>query len=122
MVWGYLTVAILGLGLYFILIPLFSYIGAAIGTVITEFTIAAIGYYIILKTMKFRLPYKIFLKSIVASLVMAGFLTAAQGFNIIILLVIGAVIYLGVSYVLKSFSKDEVLSIIKIREEEKNNA
>lgn len=122
MVWGYLTVAILGLGLYFILIPRFSYIGAAIGTVVTEFTIAAIGYYIILKTMKFSLPYKIFIKSIIASLVMAGFLAAARGFNLVILLVIGIVIYLGVSYVLKSFSKDEVLSIIKIREEEKNNA
>ncbi|MFH1366371.1 MAG: flippase [Patescibacteria group bacterium] len=121
MVWGYLTVAVLGLGLYFILIPLFSYIGAAIGTVITEFTIAAIGYYIILKTMKFKLPYKIFIKSLVASLVMVGFLYAAKDFNIIIQLVVGAVIYLGVSYVLKSFSKDEVLSIIKIREEEKEH-
>ncbi|MFA5069678.1 MAG: flippase [Patescibacteria group bacterium] len=121
MVWGYLTVAALGLVLYLILIPPFSYIGAAVGTVTTEFTIAAIGYYIILKTMKFALPYKIFAKSIIASAVMAGFLYAASGFNLIIQLVVGAVIYIGISYVLKSFSKDEVLSIIKIREEEKNH-
>lgn len=119
MVWGYLSVAILGLLLYLSLIPSFSYIGAAIGTVTTEATIAAIGYYIILKTKQFRLPYRIFLKSVVASAVMAGFLYAAHGFNILIQLTVAAVIYIVASYVLKSFSKDEVLAIIKIREEER---
>lgn len=120
MVWGYLGVAVLGLALYLILIPPFTYFGAAIGTVVTEFSIAAIGYYIILKTMKFRLPYKIVLKSLAASFVMAGFLYAGRGFNIIIELVIGSVIYLSVSYLLKSFSKDEVLEIIRIKKEEEN--
>ena len=121
MVWGYLTVALIGLILYVVLIPSFSYYGAAIGTVVTELLIAVVGYYIIIKTMKFKLPYKVFLKSLLASFVMAGFLYAAQGFNILIQFVVAVTIYLTVSYLLKSFSKDEVLEIIKIREEEKEN-
>jgi len=120
MVWGYLSVALLGIILYLTLIPFLSYYGAAIGTVVTEFCIMIIGYFIIIKTMRFKLPWKVFIKSLAASFAMAGFLYAARDFNLFIQLAIGAVIYLSVSYLLKSFTKREVLEVINISKEKKN--
>jgi O-antigen/teichoic acid export membrane protein len=55
MVWGYLTVAIIGLGLYLLLIPRWSLYGAAIGTLVTESITAIIGYGMITRTVGFRL-------------------------------------------------------------------
>lgn len=55
MVWGYLTVAVIGLGLYLLLIPRWSLYGAAIGTLVTESITAIIGYGMITRTVGFRL-------------------------------------------------------------------
>lgn len=120
MVWGYLTVSALGIILYLLLIPRYSYYGAAIGTVVTEFLIALIGYYIILKTMKFSLSWRVALKSFAASFAMAGFLYAAKDYNIFIQLAVALMVYLAVSYLLKSFTKQEVLEVIKISKEKKD--
>ena len=117
MVFGYLTVAILGVILYLILIPPFSYYGAAIGTVITECSIATIGYVIILRFMKFRLPYKLFLKSLLASLIMAGFLYFMKEINILIQMVVAGGIYLIVLYLIKGFTKELILEILSSKKE-----
>jgi O-antigen/teichoic acid export membrane protein len=47
MIKGYLLGAVVGLILYFALIPKFSYWGAAIGTVVTEITVASFAYYLV---------------------------------------------------------------------------
>lgn len=72
MVWGYLTVATIGVILYLLLIPRFSYFGAAAGTIATEAIIAIIGLVIILRTMQFRLRLGILFKSAIATGVMIG--------------------------------------------------
>lgn len=50
MIKGYLFGAILGLVLYFSLIPRYSYWGAALGTVVTEFVVAVYAYWLVKKT------------------------------------------------------------------------
>ncbi|MFC1663144.1 flippase [Patescibacteria group bacterium] len=70
MVWGYLAVAVVGLALYLLLIPAYSYYGAAIGTIITEGLIALVGFVIILRTMQFKLKINIITKSLLATVVM----------------------------------------------------
>lgn len=77
MVWGYLAVAVIGLLLYFLLIPRFSFYGAAIGTIVTEGLIALIGFIIVKRTMGFRLRWHIGLKSLMAAAVMAAVLWLA---------------------------------------------
>jgi hypothetical protein len=61
-----------------------------------------------------------FLKSLVASLVMAGFLAAGKDFNILIQLAIGSAVYLTVMYLLKSFQKQEIMEIINIKDSQGN--
>lgn len=58
MVWSYLTVAIIGLLLYFILIPRLSLFGAAWGTIVTEILTAIVGYVLILRTVHFSLSWR----------------------------------------------------------------
>ncbi len=72
MLWSYLSVAILGLGLYLILIPRFSLYGAAIGTIATESVTALVGYILILKVMNFRLKMNMVWKLFLSASLMAG--------------------------------------------------
>lgn len=59
MIKGYLAGAVLGLGLYFGLIPNFGYWGAAWGTLATELVVAAVAYYLVSRESKFTLSIKI---------------------------------------------------------------
>ena len=71
MIFGYLTVAVVGLATYLLLIPRFSYYGAAIGTIITEVLSAIIGYVMILRTVQFRLQAGIIWKLLISGGLMA---------------------------------------------------
>lgn len=73
MVKGYLGGAILGLGLYFTLIPRFSYWGAAWGTVITEVVVASYAYLLVQRASRQRISLKIFLPLFPAALVTLAF-------------------------------------------------
>lgn len=73
MIWGYLAGAIIGLILYFSLIPRFSYFGAAIGTLITEAVVASVAYFLVKKTSGQGISLKIFVKAVPALLVLILF-------------------------------------------------
>ena len=66
MIRGYLTAAITGLLLYFILIPRFSYWGAAAGTLVTELIVVLFAYFFVYKASKYVVNIKILLKSLPA--------------------------------------------------------
>lgn len=72
MVWGYLTVAIIGLALYLVLIPRLAAIGAAIGTIVTESLTAIIGYILVMRVMRFRLQTGYWPRTVLATAVMGG--------------------------------------------------
>lgn len=72
MVWTYLGVAVVGLTLYFSLIPRFSYYGAAIGTITTESLTAIVGYIVVTKAVGFRLRFGIVPKLLLAIATMIG--------------------------------------------------
>src|SRR3989344_2458820 len=73
MVRGYLLGAILGLVLYFTLIPNFGYLGAAWGTVATELVVALYAYNLVKKKSGQGLSFNILAKSIPAILSMTAF-------------------------------------------------
>ena len=70
MIGPYIFVSLSAIILYLILIPLFSYYGAAFVTIYSELTIALLSAYVVWKYTKFIPSFKIIGKSIIASLVM----------------------------------------------------
>jgi len=67
MIWGYLAGAVVGLTSYFLLIPRYSYFGAAYGTIITEVVVSIFAFVLVSKTMPGKLSLKIFFKSLPAA-------------------------------------------------------
>ncbi|MFH0952233.1 MAG: flippase [Patescibacteria group bacterium] len=137
MVWGYLTVATIGLVLYLVLIPRFSYYGAAVGTITTECLIALIGFVIILRTMKFRLKLAALAKSVSASIIMAAALwliypylyaledsfekvVTGRILATIIALAIGAAVYFIALLVMRGIPFSFIKEIIANRSDESN--
>ena len=57
MVWGYLFGAVIGLLLYFILIPRYGYFGAAYSTVLVELLVAAWAYRLVAKESKYSISW-----------------------------------------------------------------
>jgi O-antigen/teichoic acid export membrane protein len=115
MVWGYLTVALLGVVSYLVLIPPFSVYGAAVGTVLTELTIMLIGFIIILRTMSFRLSFRYGLIAIAASLPMAGALWLARDLNLFIQIGIGTIVYLIALYLFRGFDRSFLRELLSNR-------
>lgn len=96
MVWGYLTVAAVGLITYISLIPSMSYTGAAIGTILTETLTPLIGYIIIFRVMKFRLQLSVIPKTILAAAIMAVTIILLRPVNPWLALVVASGLYAGV--------------------------
>lgn len=95
MVWSYLSVAVLGLGLYFSLIPKFSFYGAAVGTIVTECITALVGYILIIRVLKFRPSAKIFPGLLVSISVLAAVLWITTPLIWWLRFLIGSATYLG---------------------------
>jgi len=73
MQWGYLGGAMVGLVLYFILIPRYSYFGAAAATVLIELMVACIAVLITSRAAHFFPSFSILAKALIAGLPMALF-------------------------------------------------
>jgi len=100
-----------------LLIPRFSYIGASIATVSTE--VILVGYII---TICYKLGYgvapalviKRLLQILAGSAVMSVFLLYCKTWNVLVLIVLGALVYLSVIYMVGVFDKEDKLLVNKI--------
>ncbi len=115
MVWGYLSVAVVGVTLFLILIPRFSLYGAAVGSIVTQSLAALIGYVLVLRVMRFRLTLKIFWKIALAAfgMIIVGLLTRPLGLAIALPLT-GGVYVLGL-LLAKVITADTLKEIISNR-------
>ncbi|MFH1509194.1 MAG: flippase [bacterium] len=111
----YAIAAVLAVGISFGLIPYFSYYGAVVSTLITEFLIAISSIIIIYKATKVRPHFKVFGKALLASLIMGAFLYFTPNLNFLIAIVVAGLIYFVVLYLIKGVSKDIVVEIIRLR-------
>ena len=73
MIKGYLLGAVVGLILYFALIPPFGYWGAAWGTVITEVIVGGYAYLLVRNTSGQKISWRIFWPAGAAAVLMAAF-------------------------------------------------
>ncbi len=76
MLWVYIVVALISLGLYLYFIPRYSYWAASILTVVSETIVACLGAYIVLSTTRVRIALGGIFKIILSALVMGVFLAA----------------------------------------------
>jgi len=99
--------ALLNIVLNLILIPGFSYIGAAIATLITE-TVLFLAYFYVISKYLYKLPlHRIVMRPLIATAVTALFIQLCSGLNLIVIIVSATVLYLVVLYRIGGFDKDD---------------
>ena len=101
-----------------ILIPRYSYYAAAATTVATEALVAILMAIAIWRFFHWLPSFKIIFKCLLSSLIMVAALWLLSGYNLGLLFVVAIVMYFSALYLLRGFSKAEVLDLVR-REEGK---
>jgi O-antigen/teichoic acid export membrane protein len=104
--------AIVNVTLNLILIPILSYNGAAIATVITNVVLFVASFYFTSKHLELLPLHKILIKPIISSVLMGAFIYYFTDVNIFLLVPLAAVVYLVAVLALKTFSKED-MDIVK---------
>lgn len=113
MIKGYLLAAVAGLVLYFLLIPPFSYWGAAIGTVATEIIVAIYAYILVRNASGQKISWKIVLPILPAALVLITFFQFVDIFWVAEVIA-GVIIYTAILILTKAVPLDFVKEILFI--------
>jgi O-antigen/teichoic acid export membrane protein len=109
---AYLFTAITAVIGYFIVIPRFSYFGAAWVTIYSEAFIALASVILIWKSTKFFPSLKIFVKSFFASIIMVASIYGAYfagASNLFIVLLIAVITYFVFLFILRGLTKEDIL-------------
>ncbi len=106
--------ALLNIVLNLILIPGFSYIGAAIATLITEIVLFLAYFYVISKYLYKLSLHKIVMRPLIATAVTALFIHLCSGLNLVVIIISAAVLYLVVLYLIGGFDEEDqrLLSVL----------
>ena len=91
-----------------ILIPLYGYIGAAFGTVITEFLVLIFAIGVIIKNGYNIQLNKIIIKPIIAGILMGIAINYFRHLNLFVVIVLGAVVYFAVLILLRGITKEDI--------------
>lgn len=97
---------------YLILIPRYSYFGAAWVTIYSELAIALASFYLVWKYSKFLPNLKSIAKILGASLVMAGLLYLISGWNLFIVLALATAVYFITLYLFKGITKEDIMNLL----------
>jgi len=109
-----LTAIIILIG-YIVLIPRYGAMAAAILTVISEAMMMSFAGWMLFKTAKVKLSYRVLIKAIIAAAVMAICLAGLLSQNLLTLIVLGSLIYFTVLYLLKGYHKNDILEILRLK-------
>jgi len=91
-----------------ILIPIYSHVGAAITSAFCILlSLLATYFYLNMQIQKINL-IKNFFKPMVAALIMCTGIHFLKGLNLLVLIFVGAILYMSVIFVLKTFSSSEL--------------
>lgn len=117
-IWAYAGIAIVSVAGYLILIPRYTYFGAAWVTVASELLITASSIYVVYRATKIIPSLNLFFKTILASVIMGVMLFLFQGQSLFLLLILSPLVYVLTLYFLKAISKETLLEIIRIKDNE----
>jgi O-antigen/teichoic acid export membrane protein len=115
MIWGYAMVALLSLAGYVIFIPIYSYWAAAWVTVFSEGSIALLTFFVAWKNTRIVPSGKVFLKAVLASILMCAAIYFLISLNLIILIILGAAVYAVALYLLGGYNKETLIEIVKLK-------
>ena len=90
-----------------VMIPYLSYIGASIATVLSEVFLYFVFIYFINKHYKKLELHKHFIKPLVASLVMGGFVFYFKSVNLFLLVVLASLVYFVILVLLRTFTQED---------------
>lgn len=99
--------AIVNVTLNFMLIPILSYNGAAIATLITRAVLFIASFYFVSKHLQVLPIHKIAIKPVISGLVMGAFMYYFIDVNMFLLVPLAAIVYLMVLLALKTFSEED---------------
>ena len=108
--------AVTNVTLNFFLIPILSYNGAAIATVVTNAVLFISSFYFVSKHLQVLPMHKIAIKPVISGLLMGAFIYYFRDVNIFLLISLGTIIYSIVLLALKTFTEEDwgiVRKIIK---------
>ncbi len=112
MLWGYLIGSLVGLLMYFTLIPRYGYFGAAWSTVAVELVVFIYAYALTSRAARFTPSFGIGLKALVAAVPMALIYSLLPGFWMF-LIVTGLAAYAGALYLLRAVPKEFLTAITR---------
>jgi O-antigen/teichoic acid export membrane protein len=115
MMWCYLIIAIMSLIGYSILIPRYSYFGAAWMTVGAEMLMVILSSLLIFKKTHWLPEIKTLFKSLFASLIMAGAIYLILDLNLLINLIIGIIVYFSILYLIGGVKKQVLQEILRLK-------
>lgn len=101
------VIMVFNIALNLILIPIYSYIGAAVVTVLTEAIGFVLQYYYISKFVSKVNIKDTIIKPIIASMIMSLFIYYFISMNLFVLIIAGSVIYFVIIILLKTFTDDD---------------
>jgi O-antigen/teichoic acid export membrane protein len=104
--------ALLNVALNFVLIPMLSYNGAAIATVMTKAIVFGANFYFVSKYLQILSLHKLLVKPLISVSVMGAFVYYFDDFNIFLLIFIAILIYSVSLLILRAFSEEDI-DIIK---------
>lgn len=110
--WIYCAGMVFNIVTNLIFIPKYRYIGASWTTTATELLVTILMFVLIYKTIRYFPKFNI-LKPMIAGGIMAGFIYLFNGWNIVLLILGGLVVYLATLYLVGGIKKDEVKLLIK---------
>jgi O-antigen/teichoic acid export membrane protein len=96
------------IALNFSLIPLMSYVGASIASLLTAFLAFIMGFYFVSRNLCVLPLHKTSIKPVVASLIMGTFVYFSIDTNIFVLILCAAAIYLLSLLLLKTFTEEDI--------------
>ena len=108
------STALINVALNLLLIPSFSYVGAAIATIAAEGYLLALYMYVNSRN-SYSIPLnKIIIKPVIACIVMGIFLSLFNSINLVLEIAIAIVLYFGSLLLIKGFSNDDLILFSKL--------
>ena len=101
-----------------LLIPKFSYIGASVATVITEFTVVTLVFVFAYKIgygIRSKQLGEIVSKVIITSLIMGIFIWYFMSLNLLMLVPLATLLYFGMLYMIRGIDKDDIQLLTEIK-------
>ena len=114
-IWAYVFTAFSSVIAYLIVIPRYSYFGAAWVTIYSESFIALVALYLIYKYTGFFPKLLVLFKAIIASIIMAGGLYGLKTFeatNLFFIITVAIIIYFPTLYLLRAISPNDIKSLL----------